>query len=296
MAPRTTTATGEIEQMNSIHKAACAVCLGGLIATGAAAQERTIGRAGFSAAIGARQSDFLAVDLGTGERCRLEDSDLATKHAPWSTFKIPNLLIALDTGAASGLDHWRDWDTESRPAAAYWPADWRQGQTLGTAFKRSAVWYFRDIAREVGGAAYRGRLGEWGYGNAAAPDGSDDFWLSGPLAISVAEQVGFIASLVSGELGLAPAHLDALSNVSASGAAGGVTLHGKTGSGPVVPGGFSGGFEGWYVGWLARETAAQVAFAHYARAATYAEIRDFRRGFALELLAACGYLPEGFPP
>lgn len=281
--------------MNTILQAACAACLGSMLATGAVAQERLIERAAFEAAIGPRQADFLAFDLRTGARCRLAGSDLEARHAPWSTFKIPNLLIALETGAASGLDHWRDWDARRRPAPSYWPADWRQGQSLDTAFRRSAVWYFQDIALEVGAAAYRDRLGAWDYGNAAVPDGSDDFWLTGPLAISVAEQVGFVARLVSGDLGLAQGRLDALSAASASGSAGGVTLHGKTGSGPVVPGDFSGGFEGWYVGWLTRAGTEPVAFALYARGSSYAAIRDFRRGFAIAMLAACGHLPDGLP-
>lgn len=281
--------------MNQIIKAVCAACFGGVLATAATAQERVVERATVEASIGERQVGFLAVEVRSGRRCRLAGSDLDTRHAPWSTFKIPNLVIAIETGAAAGLNHWRDWDEQRRPAQRYWPADWRRGQTLETAFRRSAAWYFQDVALAVGSARYRDLLAAWGYGNAAVPDGSDSFWLGGPLAISISEQTAFLARLVSDSLGLAPGRLDAIAGASADRSAEGATLHGKTGSGPVVPGDFAGEFEGWYVGWVARPDATPVVFAHHARGPSYAAIRDFRRAFAVEMLKTCRYLPAAFP-
>ena len=46
-------------------------------------------------------------EMENGDEVALEGSDVDTRHAPWSTFKMPNLLIALETGAASSLDHKR---------------------------------------------------------------------------------------------------------------------------------------------------------------------------------------------
>ncbi|WP_424969387.1 penicillin-binding transpeptidase domain-containing protein [Dinoroseobacter sp. S76] len=241
-----------------------------------------------------RAVSFLARDLETQGICVLEGSDLETRHGPWSTFKIPNLLIALETGVAGGLDAERAWIPTRRPGARYWPEDWRRDQTLESAFRRSAAWYFQDIAVDVGARQYRSVLETWRYGNAAAPEGSDTFWLDRTLRISVAEQVAFLSDLLSGSLDVAPESLDALTSASLDTRGTGLDLHGKTGSGPFVPGDFSRPFEGWYVGWVARDGRPPVPFALYARAATYGEIRDFRRQFAIRMLTECGVLPDGF--
>src|SRR5690606_35531926 len=107
----------------------------------------------------------------------LDPSRADERQPPFSSFKIPNLLIALETGVAQNLDRRIPWDPARRPAASYWPKDWRQDQTLATAFTRSAAWSFQDLALEIGTERYRDYLRRFAYGNANAPAGSDSFWL-----------------------------------------------------------------------------------------------------------------------
>ncbi|RVT85324.1 hypothetical protein DXV76_06040 [Rhodobacteraceae bacterium CCMM004] len=52
-----------------------------------AAEVRTVDA---ETAPGIRQAGFLAVDLTSGRECRRAQSRLDDRHAPWSTFKIPN--------------------------------------------------------------------------------------------------------------------------------------------------------------------------------------------------------------
>ncbi|WP_299044789.1 penicillin-binding transpeptidase domain-containing protein [uncultured Tateyamaria sp.] len=244
-------------------------------------------RANFAAQMGDRRSSFLAHDLTDGHSCILEGSDLQMRHAPWSTFKVPNTLIALETGVVSDIESWRDWDPVHRPAAAFWPDAWRQGQTLKTAFQRSAVWYYQDLALDVGGAQYRAFLTKWNYGNADAPDRSDTFWLQGPLKLSVAEQVQFLERMVAGHLDVQRDHVSALMAAAHAGPLGDATLFGKTGAGPVTEQRFSGAFEGWYVGWLTQGDQVTAVFAHHAVGPYFQAIRTYRKDFAETLLAAC---------
>lgn len=255
---------------------------------GSAGADTVLERDLFADQMGTRQSSFLALNLDTGQQCRLSGSDLQTRHAPWSTFKIPNLLIALETGAVDDIDDWSDWNPALRPAAGYWPDTWRRGQTLGSAFRHSAVWYFQDIALDVTAPQYRTILTEWGYGNAAVPDGSDNFWLGGPLALSVTEQVSFLERLVTGQLGVDNPDLADLARVADAGPLGDLTLYGKTGAGTVNRGQFNGPFEGWYVGWLTRDGDAAIVFAHQTQGESFKAIRTFRKDFAEVLLMACG--------
>ncbi|MCR9137489.1 MAG: penicillin-binding transpeptidase domain-containing protein [Alphaproteobacteria bacterium] len=256
---------------------------------------RTIPRDPHASRLGDRMVSFLARDLETSVDYVLEGSDLDGRHAPWSTFKIPNLLIALETGIAPSLEAERQWDPARRPAASYWPRDWRGDQTLRTAFRRSAVWYFQDLSLEIGAEHYRATLRDWHYGNAVAADGSDRFWLDRSLQVSVREQVEFLDRLLHGELVVSGASIDALSEASLAGRFEGSSLHGKTGSGPAIPGRFNGAFEGWYSGFVLRPGQKPVVFSLFVTAPSFNSLRDFRKDFAVHLLKETGLLDADFP-
>ncbi len=230
---------------------------------------------------------FCALDINTNSRSIVNEHLVGRRFAPWSTFKIPNLIIALEAGIATGLNHWRGWDQQRRPAADYWPQVWQQDQTLASAFKRSAVWYFQDIAQEVGPEQYRYHLRRFGYGNASVPVDSDDFWLGGSLAISPCEQTQFLKQAVAGHLNLSAETEDALRTVSRLRAADGYTVYGKTGSGRLA----QGEFEGWLVGWIEHERRPTATFALYLRAPDYQTLESSRFETALALLRTAGHWP-----
>ena len=256
-----------------------------------AAETRIISAAPYEAELSGRTVAFLARDLETGIDFILDGSELQQRHTPHSTFKIPNLLIALETGIAGSLDDHRVWDQEKRPVEPHWPAPWRQDQTLGEAFARSTVWYFQDLSLEIGTDAYRSKLSEWRYGNADVAAGSDVFWLDGSLRISVNEQVTFLENLLEAALDIRSENIAALDQASLSGTEEGLTLHGKTGIGPDDFSNWDGAFSGWYVGYLRRENRAPVVFALHASGPSFSSIAAFRRPFALRLLTDAGLMP-----
>ncbi|WP_440959661.1 penicillin-binding transpeptidase domain-containing protein [Oceanicaulis sp. LC35] len=246
--------------------------------------EIVLSRAAHAQSIGDRQVSFIARDLETGTSYVLEGSEPDRRRGPWSTFKIPNLVIALETGAAESLDTELPWDSEARPPAGYWPEDWRQDQTLRTAFTRSAAWAFQDLAVQIGSDTYQDLLPAWAYGDAEVADGSDKFWLDHTLEISPREQISFLEHLLNRELGVSEDSLAALNEVSLAGQRPDGELHGKTGAGPVVLSDQDGRYEGWYVGYLVRETRAPIVFALHAEASSFNGIRTFRREMAEEIL------------
>ena len=241
--------------------------------------------------IGERSAVFYAHDLESDERFVYSAERINERHQPFSTFKIPNLLIALETGVEKSLDSSRAWDAERRPEGSAWPSDWTQEHTLRSAFQKSVVWYFRDIALEVGGERYRHWLEQFDYGNAQAPDDNDLFWLRGPLDISVLEQTQFIARLVRGELPVSNDSMGALIEASWLDQHQGYVLHGKTGAGSASAD-WSGPFRGWLVGWVERPDQAPVVYALFVEGPSFASIRTFRKELAIRLLQQAQRWPE----
>jgi beta-lactamase class D len=243
----------------------------------------------FAEAIGERRVVFLAA-TAEGHCWASDERELDVRHAPWSTFKIPHLLIALETGAVTGADTRIDWDPVRHPRADYWPEDWARPQTLATAFQRSTAWYFQALVPRIGAEAYADWLRRFGYGNQLAA--GDAFWLGGGLAISVREQVALLACLAADGCGASARSRAVLEEVALAGEVGGLRLYGKTGSGPVRPGELDGRFEGWYVGYV-RDAQGPwtTAFALWSEGPSFASLRSFRRDFALQLLGELGRWP-----
>ncbi len=244
--------------------------------------------------IGNRDVVFFAQDQANGQSYVVQSDRIHDRHSPWSTFKLPNLLIALESGVAADLEHKKVWDPDKYPPRDYWPKAWRGDHTLRSAFKHSVVWYFQEIALEVGFERYRKDLAGFRYGNSQVSGELDEFWLGDPLRISPIEQVNFLSTLLAGELEVSDRSIEALKEASISNAKDGVVLHGKTGAGPVDLGNFQGDFEGWFAGWVDRPNQAPLVYTLYARGENFKEIRTFRRDMAEELLMKIDALPSGW--
>ncbi|AMA58763.1 MULTISPECIES: class D beta-lactamase [unclassified Bradyrhizobium] len=110
---------------------------------------------------------------------------------PASTFKIPNSLIALETGVVTDPD--KDvfaWDGVKRPIEA-----WNKDHTLRSAIAVSAVPVYQEIARRIGQERMQKYVDEFDYGNHDIGGGIDQFWLTGNLRIDPVEQIDFVDRL-----------------------------------------------------------------------------------------------------
>ena len=85
---------------------------------------------------------LVLADLATGEVRRWNPERAAERLSPCSTFKIPNALIGLQTGVVTGPDDLKTWDGTDKGRKP-----WNQDQTLASAVRVSAAWYFQDLAR-----------------------------------------------------------------------------------------------------------------------------------------------------
>src|SRR3974390_2658360 len=115
---------------------------------------------------------------------------------PASTFKIPNSIIALETGAVTDPD--KDvfkWDGVVRSIEA-----WNKDHTMRSAIAASAVPVYQEIARRIGEARMQKYVDLFDYGNRDIGGGIDQFWLTGNLRIDPVQQVDFVARLGRGVL------------------------------------------------------------------------------------------------
>ncbi len=166
----------------------------------------------------------------------------ATAFLPASTFKIPNSLIALETGAVSGPGEVFPYDGQPR----YLP-EWNKDLTLAQAFAVSCVPVYQEIARRIGPERMARYVAALHYGNADIGGGIDRFWLDGALRISALEQLDFLGRLHRRELPLRRQVMDDVLTMMIADKTPNAVLRAKTGlTARVSPN------VGWYVGSVTR--------------------------------------------
>lgn len=178
---------------------------------------------------------------------------------PASTFKIPNSIIALETGVVSDPD--KDifkWDGKTHPIE-----NWNKDHTLRTAIAVSAVPVYQEIARRIGKERMQKYVDMFEYGNRNIGGGIDRFWLTGDLRISPLEQIAFLDRLRRRALPVSKRAQDLTADILSVTKAGDAIIRAKTGQTGiddrrVVETGQAS--VGWLVGW-AEKGSAQTVFA-----------------------------------
>jgi beta-lactamase class D len=174
-----------------------------------------------------------------------------TPRRPYSTFKLPNALIALDLGILDGPDAPMTWDKRAVPDEKRYLDAWRKDHTLRSALKVSSVPHFRTLARTIGEARMKAGLAKLDYGNQNIGGGLDQFWLRGDIRISAAQQLAFVDKLAHGKLAVSDKAQAAVREITVLDTKAKRVLHGKTGSGPAADLDTNNeAFLVWQVGWI----------------------------------------------
>jgi len=138
---------------------------------------------------------FVVQDVATGEYTGHDRQRASIRYVPASTYKIPNSLIGLSTGAVSSVDEVLPYGG----GPTYLP-QWARDMPLREAIRISNVPVYKELARRIGMPRMREGLRQLDYGNMNAGSVIDTFWLEGPLTISAVEQTRFLGHLAQGEL------------------------------------------------------------------------------------------------
>ncbi len=172
---------------------------------------------------------------------------------PASTFKIPNSIIALETGVVEDPD--KDvfkWDGVTRSIEP-----WNRDHTLRSAIAASVVPVYQEIARKIGPERMQKYLDLFDYGNRKIGGGIDQFWLTGDLRIDPMQQIDFVDRLRRGALPVSKRSQDLVRDILPVTKVGNATIRAKTGLLGAEQGKPS---LGWVVGW-AEAGSQQTVFA-----------------------------------
>jgi beta-lactamase class D len=172
---------------------------------------------------------------------------------PASTFKIPNSLIALETGVVGDPD--KDvfkWDGVVRSIKG-----WNRDHTLRSAIAASAVPVYQEIARRIGAERMQKYVDLLEYGNRDIGGGIDQFWLTGNLRIDPVQQVDFVDRLRRGALPVSKRSQELVRDILPVTKSGDAVIRAKSGLLGAEVGKPS---LGWLVGW-AENGSAQTVFA-----------------------------------
>lgn len=234
---------------------------------------------------------FVVYDMSNNRYVRYNQQRCRQRFSPKSTFKIPNSLIGLETGVIRDAEFVIQWNRNKYPPEANWNQEpflhWGKDQTLRSAIKYSVLWYYRELALQVGSRRMKKFVTAFDYGNHDVAGRVDNFWLNNVLKISADEQVEFLKAFYTGRLPVSKRSTEIVKDILVLEKRPTYQLSGKTGGGPIE----EGVYIGWFVGYL--ESNGNVYFfATNIEGASFVEIRDKRIGLTKQILKALGYLPQ----
>ncbi len=222
-------------------------------------------------------------DLNTGKYSYWNDSLIAIRFTPASTFKIANTIIGLETNAVQDVTTTFEWDS-----TVYKNPKWNHSQDMRSAFINSTVWYYQALARKIGAEKMENYLTAFTYGNSSCKGAIDSFWLNGELKISMMEQIQFIDKIVNKKLEIRPEIYEKLEKLMLLKKVGNYSVYGKTGWGVE---------ESTSVGWLvgyAIDGDSKVSFATLILS-EHPEDFDFaayRKNITFTALKRAGYIKD----
>jgi len=186
------------------------------------------------------EGSFVLYDQNNDKFIFYNREQLKQQFSPASTFKICNSLIGLETGIIKDENFIIPWDSIVRDNPK-----WNKDHDLKSAFKNSTVWYYRELARRVGGEKMKYWLDKSQFGNADTSGGLDLFWLTGGLRITPEQQIDFLKRLHENKLPFSKRTTEIVKNIMIVKDTLGYKLRAKSGWADD-----SVKSAGWYVGYL----------------------------------------------
>jgi beta-lactamase class D/D-alanyl-D-alanine dipeptidase len=181
-------------------------------------------------------------DLNRNKYTVYDRRRMDTSFVPASTSKIIHSLIFLDSGAVRDENEVLKWDGVKRSVEA-----WNQDQTLRSALKVSAVWFYVEVSKRLGREKMQKYYDAASYGNRSTDGFGTDYWNKGNLRITPREQIEFLVKFHQNRLPFSPQVIAVVKDILTEEKTDKYTLRAKTGwSDSFTP------QVGWWVGYVER--------------------------------------------
>lgn len=177
-----------------------------------------------------------------------DSADAFKASLPASTFKIINLLIALETGVIKDENEVVKWPGATDTSLYGYRPDIYKDITVKEAFEVSAGWAFIELAKRIGKERYQHYLKACQYGNVDLSRNDPDFWNFGPFAISPRNQVEFLIKVYEEKLPFSKRNIAILKRVMITETANNTVIRSKTGWTRV-----DGKDYGWWTGYVEKQ-------------------------------------------
>ncbi|TDB67482.1 class D beta-lactamase [Arundinibacter roseus] len=172
---------------------------------------------------------------------------------PASTFKIINLLIALETRTIEDENTVVKWVGSTDTVKYGYRPEIYHDMTVKEAFEVSAGWVFIELAKKIGRENYKKYLSLTDYGNLDLSQTDADFWNFGAFKISPLNQVEFIKKLYEEKLPFSKRTMQLVKKVMITQQLDGYTFHTKTGWTRD-----NNTNTGWWVGYIEKEKEVYI--------------------------------------
>ncbi|RYU94563.1 class D beta-lactamase [Emticicia agri] len=189
------------------------------------------------------EGGFFLYDYQKKEYIVSDKAEFVRPTSPASTFKIPNSLIALETGVIKDENEVIKWDGQKRRIET-----WNTDHDLKNAYKNSTVWFYQELARRIGEKNYQQYLQALDYGNKDISAGLTTFWLGSSLNISPKNQIEFLVKLHEEKLPFSARTFEIVKRIMIREKTADYVLRAKTGWYDTPPKDI-----GWYVGYIEKK-------------------------------------------
>jgi beta-lactamase class D len=180
----------------------------------------------------------------------VSDSEAVKKETlPASTFKVINLLIALETKVIKDENEVVKWPGSTDTVKYGYRPDIYRDMTVKEAFEVSAGWVFIELAKRIGRSNYQQYLTLATYGNVNLSQPDADCWNFGAFAISPMNQVSFLKNLYNERLPFSKRNMAIVKRVMITEHNTNYTIRSKTGW--TREGGIN---TGWWVGYWEKDS------------------------------------------
>ena len=215
----------------------------------------------------------------------INKSQAGVPRSPCSTYKVPHAIFGLEAGYLKGKDFVQKYDSTRDHKKSFWPDAWVKDHTLESAVKNSVVWYFREVARQIGPKRMQTYLSKIENGNEDISGGIDRFWLSSSLEISPKQQVKVLARLLGDDSPLKKENVTTIKEIILWDKSQKHPVHAKTGTCRQS----NGNYGAWLVGFVDVEGSPKY-FASYLEGSDNKNLSVKRIEFTLNSLKKFGVL------